>query len=444
MTKQNSKKISLFSLVSIGVGSVIGSGIFSMLCMGVSITDRSIELAMVVAMFFAIIQQMRNIFISSMFAKDGGVYAQQALVLPPDFTGVMAIVYVISNCSFSVLGISVANYLIQLIPALAPYSKLISVGILTLFFLISLKGTSFLAKIQNVLTVCMYAALFLLIIFGFINGDSVAVHDGTPYFANGARSFMMAVALMSFACNGTTSILNVTADAENPKRNIPIAMFVSGAICAVVYALLGHTAAAVLPVSEAASYTLGYVAQQLMPHALYIFFMIGGAIFALLTSLLGGIAGMWAPIWAGANDGWLPKFLAKRNENGVASNVLITMWLIAIVPVICGFSLDTIVSFITAPGAFVNVVAVALSYRLPQKFPEAWENCSLHCSYPVYCILLTISGIASLLIGIFSLQLLDRVGIIGNIVLTIAMFIYAHWRLKSGKVELRSIEGIEE
>lgn len=37
-------KLKLFDLVSIGVGSIIGAGIFSMLMMGLSMTGRSIEI----------------------------------------------------------------------------------------------------------------------------------------------------------------------------------------------------------------------------------------------------------------------------------------------------------------------------------------------------------------------------------------------------------------
>ena len=327
LSVSNSKKISLFSLVSLGVGSVIGSGIFSMLCMGVSMTGRSIVLSMVLAMFLAILQQVRNLFISSMFAMDGGVYAQQALVLPPDFTGIMSIVYIISNCSFTVLGISVASYIIQLIPALAPYRILISVVILSVFFLLSIRGTSALAKVQNVMTVCMYVALGMLIVFGIMNGQDAASEDGTPYFAYGANSFMMSVALMSFTCNGTTCILNVTADAKNPKRNVPLAIILSGIICAVIYALLAYVASLVLPISEAANYNLGTVAQKIMPNAFYIFFLIGGAIGALLTSLLGGIAGMWAPIASGAEDGWLPKnlYLSMASSRRPCSSCLAPM-----------------------------------------------------------------------------------------------------------------------
>ena len=157
-------KLKLFDLVSIGVGSVIGAGIFSMLMSGMAMTGRSIALALVGAMLITILQQIRSIFMSSMWALDGGQYAQQALILPPVFTGITAVIFVFSNFSFSVFGISIAQYLAQLIPALAPYTRVLGVIILTAFFLITVRGTGFLAKIQNVMAVCMYAALALFIV----------------------------------------------------------------------------------------------------------------------------------------------------------------------------------------------------------------------------------------------------------------------------------------
>ena len=72
MEKQKGK-LKLFDLLSIGVGSVIGAGIFSMLMSGLSMTGRSIELALIFAMVVTMLQQVRSIFMSSMFALDGGM-----------------------------------------------------------------------------------------------------------------------------------------------------------------------------------------------------------------------------------------------------------------------------------------------------------------------------------------------------------------------------------
>ena len=444
--EESKKKLKLFDLVSIGVGSVIGAGIFSMLCTGMSMTGRSISLALVCAMIITITQQIRSIFMSSMFALDGGMYAQQALVLPPIFTGITAIIFVFSNFSFSVFGISISQYLTQIIPSLAPYQTIISVIVLTAFFLITVRGTGFLAKIQNVLIVCMYAALLLFIVFGFMNGGSAgAVNTAdTPYFAQGIMGFLMAVAVMSFTCNGASNIINLSSDSENPKKNIPLGVIISAIICSVIYFLLGYVSSNVVSYDMAATSTLGTIAQQVMPKSLYIFFVVGGAIFALSTSLLGGIAAISAPIVASAEDGWLPKVCTKRLKSGCPYVVMIVMYLIAVIPAMFNFSLDTIVSFILVPGMVVNIITICMSFKLPKQYPEQWENCTLHCPYWIYVFFLVLSIIASLITAVFSMLGLDKVGIIGNIGLTAFLFIYSVLRLKSGKVKMVSIENADK
>lgn len=436
-------KLKLFDLISIGVGSVVGAGIFSMLCTGMSMTGKSIALALVCAMVVTILQQVRSIFMSSMFALDGGMYSQQALILPPVFTGITVICFVFSNFSFSVFGISIAQYLSQLIPALAPFQRVLSVIILTAFFLVTVKGTGFLAKIQNVMAICMYAALAMFIVFGLIKGGSVGVVDDTPYFAAGPLGFMMAVAVMSFTCNGATNVINLSADTKNPKRDIPLSVLLTAGICSLIYFLLGFVSSNVIPFSETGTATLGTIAQKILPGGLYVFFVIGGAIFALSTSLLGGVAAISAPIVAGAEDGWLPKAWAKRTKSGYPYVVMLIMYLIAVIPAMFNFTLDTIVSFILVPGMLVNVITICMSFKLPQKYPKAWKNCSLRCPYWLYCVLLVLSMVASLITAVFSMLGLDAAGLIGNLILTLFLFGYSWLRVKSGKVVLNSIESVK-
>lgn len=437
-------KLRLFDLISIGVGSVVGAGIFSMLCTGMAMTGKSIALALVCAMLVTILQQVRSIFMSSMFALDGGMYAQQALILPRIFTGITVICFLVSNLSFSVFGISIAQYLAQLVPALAPFQRVISVLVLTLFFLISSRGTGVLAKVQNIMAICMYGALLIFIIFGLVKGGSAGAADATPYFAAGPVGFLMAVAVMSFTCNGATNIINLSAETKNPRRDVPIGILLTAGICSLIYFLLGYVSSNAIPFSEAGTATLGTIAQKILPNGLYIFFVIGGAIFALSTSLLGGIAAISAPIVSGAEDGWLPKSWTKRDQKGYPYVVMLIMYIVAVVPAMFNFTLDTIVSFILVPGMIVNIVAGLLSFRLPQRFPEAWKSCNLRCPYWLYCLLLALSLLASLITAVFSMLGLNLVGIIGNIVLTGFLFGYSWLRIKSGKVHLQSIESVKQ
>lgn len=430
------KKMNLFDLISVGVGSIIGAGIFAMLSTGVSLTGRSIGIAVIFSMVLMCLQYVRSMFTASMFKLDGGMYAQMALILGPVLAGCGAFMNLISALSYSVFGISIASYLAQLIPGLAAYKKILALLILTAFFLLAAGGVNIFAKVQNIMAVCMYIALALFVIFGL---PKVQWHGftGEPFMINGFKNFCIAIAIMSFACDGAFNLFNLQNVAENPKKNIPLSFFLSSAIAALIYFLLGTVAGGVLPYAEASSTELGGIAQTIMPHIFYIFFVVCGAMFAIGTTLLGGLIAMPAPIVASAEDGWLPSFM--KNEK----IVYLIFYVTAIIPVLFDVSFDVIVSFVLVPGLILGVICNIVTLNLPKRFPDAWDKCSLKCPYPVFVALVVLSILGSLVTAYFSVAGTDIFTIIGNIVLTLIMFVYATLRVKSGKVQLKSIEGIQ-
>ena len=50
------KKLNLFDLISIGVGCIVGSGIFALLGVGIAFTGRGIVIALFLAMFLCVLQ----------------------------------------------------------------------------------------------------------------------------------------------------------------------------------------------------------------------------------------------------------------------------------------------------------------------------------------------------------------------------------------------------
>ncbi len=431
------KKLSMFDLVSIGVGSVIGAGIFSMIGVGIQYSGRSIPLVFVLAMMFTFAQNLRPFILSSVFELDGGAYDQNALTLPPLFIGTSALATVFSNFTMSVFAISIADYLAQLFPALTDYKKLIGVVVLTVFYAAAIKGNVFLAKIQNVMIIMMYAALILFVVFGIVKADPAAVAS-TPFLPQGVSGMLMAVAVMSFTCNGAINIISLAKDTDGAKKKIPRALIYSAIICAILYALLGYAATSALPYDQIAGQNLGFIAQHIMPNSLYIFFIVGGAIFALATTLVGTVSAMKWPIYSAAEDGWLPSVFKKTTKTGFPWVIMIFMYLLSVIPVIGGFTLESIASLLIIPLAVMAVASNILNWSLPKKFPKAWSESSLHLSLTGYRIFLVISTIAALLIGVMTFATLSTGIMIGNIVAMAAVFAFAVLRFKSGKVHLHS------
>lgn len=431
------KKMSLFDLVSIGVGSVIGAGIFSMLGTGIALTGRSIVFALVLSMLLTAMQNVRSICMSTLFALNGGAYAQSALVLPPILRGVNSVSYLTGSLTFSVYGISIASYLVQLVPAWEPYQKLIAVVVMLLFFFVTARGTGAIAKVQNLMTVCMYAALILLMVFG-ITKVKVGGFEGEPFFYNGSGGFMQAVAIMAFTCQGASMVVNCTNRAKNPVRDIPLSYVISTLVCMALYCVLGFVGSSILPYEQCANASMGVIAKQVMPHYLYIFFVIGGAMFALGTSLLGGLSTMAAPMIDAAEDGWFPQFMKSENV------ILVMICVVSLLPIVSNFSLDIIVSYIQVPNMVLGFLTNFLAMNLPTKYREQWENSPMKKMSPAtFKVIILLSCLANAVTAYFSLTGLTPALIAGNIGMTACLFIWAWYRMKKGYVVERDKIGVQ-
>ena len=65
------------------------------------------------------------------------------------------------------------------------------------------------------------------------------------------------------------------------------------------------------PVARVANEPLTHVAKEILPKQLYVFFIVGGAWAALISTLNSQLASATKPLMQAANDGWLPAKLAR-------------------------------------------------------------------------------------------------------------------------------------
>ena len=236
------KKLNLFDIISIGVGTIIGAGVFSMMGFGIAYTGRGITLALFIAMFLVIMQSIRNPILANVFELEGGGYAFTSLITPKVVTGISA-----ANDIFfkvggnAVTSLAIVQYLMILFPALEKYQTLTALVVLTVAFLIGIVGDKFAARIQNVMVLLMYVALALFVVYGLMNYDPSA-YAGEPMLPNGITGLMMAVALMSYTCNGFQMVINIGKGAQNPRRDLPLGFFISAIVAAGIYALIGFAA----------------------------------------------------------------------------------------------------------------------------------------------------------------------------------------------------------
>lgn len=443
MSNEKKQSLSLFDLVSMGVGCVIGAGIFSTLGTGITTTGRSIWLAMFLAMILTFIKEGNNTLLATMFEAKGGSYGLNSLVLTPTLLGSQAFITVLRNLNRSVMGISFASYLVQLLPALENSRKIIAICFISICYLVSIKGNKFMSKVQNVMCIFMYISMGLFVIYGIINRDPTA-YAGEPFMIDGTTGFVSAIATMSFACSGISNVVNLTKDVENAKKKVPQALVIGACVTAVIYALLGYAGTHCMSYNDVAGQELGVVAQHIMPNSLYLFFVVGGALFALSTTLLGGIAAMKWPLLASVEDGWFPAFFGKKTKTEYPWVIMLVMYLFAIIPVIFDFSISFVVSLVVVPSAINTAMMVIPSWKIPDMYPKTFANNSWHMNKTTYHILVALVSIVSVYLAVTGLVGKTASQIASNLALTAFMYVYSYFRFKSGKVHLKEKEAYRD
>lgn len=436
---QESKKMGFFSLFTMGLGYVIGSGIFAMLPLAMGGTGKSISLACLVGALLCLLSTcIPAMFLSSVVDLTGGTYSQGAILFPKVFAGVNGILGILGQITFAGSIISLTGYLVQLFPGLSEMQKLISFCLLVAFFLLGIKGVKLSAGFQNVSVIVLVIALSV-----FILGGLPRINWGTyftdNYFSGGLPGFLTASSLMVFCSLGGSAVLAFTSEAKNPKRDIPLATLLSTLAVAVIYFFIGVVGSGILPVETvAASMNLGIVAETFLSTPLYLFFMVGGAMFGLGTTINGMLAALPYPILKMAEDGWLPNVCTKRDKKFNYPYVIMgTAFVVGgILPIVFGLNISDIASMAGAPMfLFCGFMALA-TMRLPQKFPNRWKNSLFHVPNAVFYTLMLLCSVSSFFLFYQMITMNGPQVAIGIGILVLVIILYCMWRVKAGKVDI--------
>ena len=411
-TKDLKKSLGRTELFSIAIGQIIGAGIMALTGMAIAMTGRSVNLAYMLAAIAVVIFAIPMVFLTSSVRLRGGQYTQAAVFVGKKFAGMFIIIFIVSNISLAMYAISFADYFFALVPGV-PY-KLIAAIILTIIFVVNFFGVKDAAWLQTAMVVIMAAALAAFVGFGIFKVQP-GYFEQPGFLTNGMTGLLTASALLTFATGGATVILNLSAEAKNPKKDFPIVIIVSTLAVAVLYALMATVAGGVLPIEQVAGQPLTLVAQAILPPWLYVFFIIGGAMFALITTLNAQVSWINKPVMQACVDNWFPKSLARLHPKyNTPWVLLIIYYVVGIVPIIVGINMDAIASSALLLN-FVAALFIAFgALRLPKMFKKQWEASPFHVNN-FWFFLLNILGILVFLVqAAMMVSNLDTNGLIAN------------------------------
>ncbi|MFW5633102.1 MAG: APC family permease, partial [Acetivibrio ethanolgignens] len=358
MKENKSKKFGLYSIVLLGINSIIGSGIFLLPGKAYALMGTN---SLAVYLFITLLAgSMALCFAEAAgyFKSNGAayVYVKEAFGNLPGFeVGIMK--YMVQIIAWATMAVGFVTALSAVWPAAgsgtvkAIIVTVILVGLGTVNYI----GVDLTKYINNIATVGKLIPLVLFIAVGifFIKGGNYS-----PVMAEGITvgTFSETAILVFYAFTGFESIATASEDMENPKKNIPLAIVISICTVSVVYFLIQFVSIGILggalggtetPVVDAMAHTfLGSA---------------GGAIVTAGTLVsIGGIniaQSFYAPrgLLALSETHMVPHFISKK-----------TPWGTPVVAIIVTVALALPVAL---SGSFTTLAAISVISRFTQYIP---------------------------------------------------------------------------
>lgn len=432
--KNSSGKLSRTDLFSLAIGQIIGAGIMTMTGIAIGMTGRSVNIAFLLAGTITLFTSIPSILIGGTAKFPGGQYTQYGILSGTKLAGVYTYINLFTIFGLALYALSFSQYFLSLFPAASV--KLVGIVVLTFLFLLHLVGVKQASRLQNLMCVVLSLSIAAYIAFG-AGAIQPGYFEAPGFMTGGISGFILATIYLTFASSGGALVVNYSAAAKNPTKDIPFVIIVSTACIVIIYAIMGTIASGVLPVAEAANQPLSASAIVFMPKSLFTFFVVGGAMFALLTTINFSIGMMLFPAQRACADGWLPKPLAAVNKRfGTPHWILLIFYLIDVVPIMLNVDITVVANSTVILTTLLRCLTAFCSMQLPKKMPEAWQQSKFHLKKSA---LLSI-GIISMIITAISVVMLlasASVGeIIGNVAILVISIVIVLVRYKHIKMDM--------
>ncbi|MDX8337256.1 MULTISPECIES: APC family permease [Cetobacterium] len=351
-------KLGFWSIVLLGINSIIGSGIFLL-------PNKAYSLVGVGSIFVILFDMILVLSIalcfaeaSGMFKKNGGpyVYAKEAF---GEFVGfeVGFMKWAIAIIAWAAMAAGFVQALSDVwAPAQDPIVKNTIISILIIGLgIINILGVKVSKILNNIITLGKLIPLIIFIAIGifFIKGDNFVPFN----FLNSTEkmNFAPAALLMFYAFTGFESIAVAAEDMNNPEKDLPIATIAVMLIVSIFYILILIVSIGVLgkdlsisltPIAQAAGNFMGETGAILITAGTLI--SIGGINIA--ASFVTPRCGV-----ALAEDGILPRVIAKNGRFGTPTTAIIITVILALL--------------IAISGSFVKLAAISVISRFVQYLP---------------------------------------------------------------------------
>ena len=476
------KTLNVFDLIVIGIGAVVGTGIFTII--GTTITGspespgagHAIVLSMVLAAIACIFPALCYSEIAAMIPVAGSAYTYTYATMGEFMAWMVGWILMLE---YAIGNITVASawtgYFIQFLKGFRhilpdfithfplwlrydyktisaictnnnwdihdkiPYLfghipvaiNLPAVGIVLLLTLLLVRGVK---ESTRVASIMVGVNMFMILSFIIVGAFYVKPEQWTPFFPSEPSGVIMGAFLIFFAYIGFDAISTTAEETQNPQRDLPVAILGTLVICTVLYVCVALVLTGIVPINNIdiqapISHAISYL------HKDWLNWFAGlisiGALCALTSVLLIYQLGTTRILYAISRDRFLPKSWRLIHRKYRTPHVM--TWISGAIVILCGLFMDLNISAALCNfGTFTSFVIICLAVLILRKTaPEVPRPFKV----PL-CPWLPIIGIiiCGILIA-FSLKTLKTSSVYFLLWLAVGIMIYALYGYKQKRIE---------
>jgi amino acid transporter len=313
---KDSGKISLTSAVLMGLGGMIGSGIFVLLGQAGAFAGSAVWLSFLIAGVIILFTGYSYGKLGARYPSSGGVV--EFLVQGYGsglFSGAVSVLYYLAQIiSISMLAVSFGVYGAPLLfgPNASPgMGSLLGSGLLVLMTLVNFVGSKTVTKAESWI---VGINILILMVFTLPALTQVEPQLIEPSSYPSMYLIMTSLALTFFAFTGFGVITNTAGDIENPGKNLPKAIMLAIGIVMILYIAIAIAVYGTLPVDKvvaAKNTALAAAAEPILGHFGFVLVSIS-AMLATASAINANLFGTTNQTYMLAKDGELPSGFSRR------------------------------------------------------------------------------------------------------------------------------------
>lgn len=363
------RRLRLGDAVAIGLGSMIGAGVFSVWGPAVGAAGQGILIALAVAALVAYCNATASAQLAAAYPVAGGTYAYARAEIGPWWGFVAGWSFVIGKiASCAAMAMTFAAY-----AAPAGWQIPVAVTAVVLLAVVNCFGVTRTALVTRVLVVCSLLGLAVVVAIGLGTAPTAAP---TPLLSADAYGVLQGAGLLFFAFAGYARIATMGEEVIDPARTIPraIALALGGAV--MVYALVALTV--VLSLGGATATTSTPLADVLAAagwDGLSPVVRVAAAA-ASLGALLALLTGIGRTTLAMARERDLPRFLATIDERWQVPRRAEVAIAVIIVVIVLVADLRDAIGFSSFGVLLYYLIANAAAFRqhgAARRYPRALQ-----------------------------------------------------------------------